>query len=263
MIKIDKAIRQGLANRRVQHGPPRTDTSIICAPDCGVCGGVGWLRTDLPDDHQDFGKVVLCPNVDQWTLPAASRLGISRTEAERLTWSKVMDEGEALRAVEVVKSVLKRGRGWIYLHGGHGLAKTFILKIAVAEEIRSGSFDCAYIRMADILENLRGAYDADDPSTEAAMRLDWWADVPLLAIDEFDRIRGTEYAEEKRFVLMDRRYSAGISEHDEREGSVTLIASNADPSELPPYLADRVLDGRFEVVRLTGESLRPGMTFDE
>jgi DNA replication protein DnaC len=219
----------------------------------------------VSEDHPDFGKVHLCPNVDRWTLPAATRLGISRAEAENLAWSKVLDEGQALLAVEAVRKVIEHGRGWVYLYGGHGLAKTLILKIAVAEEIRLyRSFDCAYIRMAEILENLRGAYDADDPSTEAATRLDWWATIPLLAIDEFDRVRGTEYADEKRFVLMDRRYSEAIREYDEAlRRSVTIIASNTDPMSLPSYLADRVLDGRFEVVRLTGESLRPGMTFDE
>ena len=37
------------------------------------------------------------------------------------------------------------------------------------------------------------------------------------------------------------------------------MASNSEPANLPEYLYDRIRDGRFRVVHVSGQSLRPGM----
>ena len=225
----------------------------ICKPDCSICAGIGYVRFDRPIGDPLYGKLELCPNVDRWSLPSAKLYGIDRAEAKSLTWGQVVDEGQALQAADAVREVMERGYGWVFLWGGYGLAKTLILKIAVAEVLRSGR-EGAYTRMAEIIDHLRAAFDANDPSEESNRRLDWWTSLPILAVDEFDRVRGTEYAEERRFLLMDRRYEAAC-----REKSITLMASNTEPLGLPGYLGDRVRDGRFRVVHLTGQSFRPGM----
>jgi hypothetical protein len=225
----------------------------ICKADCPICAGRGYVRFDRAIGDPDYGKLELCPNVDRWSLPSAKRYGIDRAEAKGLTWDAVADEGQAFQARAAVREVMERGHGWVFLWGSYGLAKTLILKIAVAEVLRSGR-EGAYTRMAEVIDHLRAAFDAEDPSDESNRRLDWWTNLPILAVDEFDRVRGTEYAEERRFLLMDRRYEAAA-----REKSITLMASNTDPRSLAGYLADRVLDGRFKVVHLTGQSFRPGM----
>ena len=105
--------------------------------------------------------------------------------------------------------------------------------------------------MPEILDDLRRAFDAKDPGAESEKRLEFWASVPVLAIDEFDRVRLTEWGEEKQFVLMDRRY-----EDAGRGQTITLMTSNTNPDLLDGYLFDRIRDRRFEIIRLTGDSAR-------
>jgi DNA replication protein DnaC len=121
----------------------------------------------------------------------------------------------------------------------------------VAEFCRATRQPASYTRMAEIIDHLRGSFDAKNPSEESTARLDMWSELPFLAIDEFDRVRSTEYATERRFVLMDRRYEQAC-----RQRSITLMASNCTPDDLEGYLADRIYDGRFKVVHL--QDSQPG-----
>ena len=224
----------------------------ICRPDCEICNGGGYVRENVPLHHPEFGKVHLCPNADRWRQPGNARSGISIKEAGQLSWGSVDAMNGIHVVVEEIRATLALGYGWVYVHGGFGTGKTQVLKIAVAEAMRAGK-TAAYIRMAEILDHLREAFQTDSKVSESS-RLRWWSELPVLAIDEFDRVRDTGYGEERRFVLLDRRYEQAIR----REG-VTLLASNHEPANLPGYLYDRIRDGRFRVVHVKGCSLRPGM----
>lgn len=233
----------------------QNDGYCLCDPDCPQCGGRGWLRNDVPVSHPMFGRLSPCPRSDPFKR-YSKILGISPEERE-LTWAKVILDSQSLvKAVNAVKKTLERGYGWVYLWGDYGLAKTLIMKIALVEYCKASRQPASYIRMVEILDHLRGAFDAQSPSEESQARLDMWADLPLLCIDEFEKVKSTEWASERRFVLMDRRYEQAC-----REKAITLMASNADPATLEGYLADRVHDGRFEVVMLTGKSKRPAMKY--
>lgn len=226
----------------------------MCQTDCEVCGGMGYYR-----EYKEQGAYVLiiqCPNVDPWSLPSASRYGINKEEFETLQWENVIRQNDIGPAVDAISEVLRRGYGWVFVWGSWGIGKTLLLKTATAKAMRLGQ-SSAYVRMAEILDHLREAF-ADGVKETDAERLRWWAGLDFLAIDEFDKVRGTSYGEERRFVLMDKRYEQAI-----REESITIIASNEEPERLPGYLFDRVRDGRFHMVKLSGSSLRPGMEWSE
>jgi DNA replication protein DnaC len=231
----------------------------VCTHDCPICGGIGLVRLDVVDIFDPhFGKMEPCPNVPGEKLYGGSS-GLAKDEFN-LSWNNIIDRENVMLAVKAVQECLESGYGWVYLWGGVGLAKTMIGRIAVAETIRTRK-PAATVRMAELLGNLREAFDTDNPSQESTRRLDRWADIPVLFIDEFDRVKDTEYVSEKRFVLMDRRYEMAL-----RGESITIMASNADPAVflIDPktkdgYLKDRVFDRRFSVVKLTGASMRPMM----
>lgn len=226
--------------------------NCVCRPDCPECGGIGFISI-TGADGEPTGKTRTCPNIDPFRLYKSSRFGLDDKERD-MTWDNVWDENSARRGVDAVRRAMERGCGWVYLWGPPGLAKTLILKIAVAEWLRDHKL-AAYTRMAEIIDDMRGAFDARNPSEESAAKLEWWTNLPLLAIDEFDRVRNTEYANERRFLLMDKRYEQALRERS----SITLMTSNEDPAKLESYLYDRIRDGRFEIIHLDGESVRPGM----
>ncbi len=223
----------------------------VCKTDCPICGGIGYVRYDRPIDHPRFGKLEPCPNMDPIRL-YGSRVGLNTTEL-KFTWNALIDYNGIGHAIKEIKNAINDGYGWVFLWGEYGLGKSTLLKTTIAECLRSGH-QSSYVRMVDIIDDLRNAFSTDNPSEASANRLEFWTEVPVLAIDEFDRIRLTEYAEERRFALMDHRYENAI-----REKSITIMASNSDPRYLDGYLADRIFDGRFKVIHLTGNSFRPNM----
>jgi DNA replication protein DnaC len=220
-----------------------------CRPDCEICHGIGWLRQELPVTDPKFGKLIPCPNrvVDQ-----KIESGLTSTQRD-LDWTDIQMTKDVILAVKTVRKAISERYGWVYLYGSSGLAKSLILQVVIADEIRSGR-RARYANMIDILDNIRQAYDTETPSTEAARRLERWSTIPVLAIDEVDRITGTKWADGTQFQLFDKRYTDGV------EGrSVTILASNANPASFEEYLRSRIFDGRFSVVHLTGIDKRPQM----
>lgn len=223
----------------------------VCDPDCQICNGHGFVRVDRSIYHPRFGKLEPCPNLDPIKF-YGTRIGLNEKEI-KFRWKSLLDFNKVGEAMTEVKKILDLGHGWLFLWGEFGLGKTTLLKTAIAESLRAGR-QSSYTRMVDIIDDLRSAYSTENPSEASANRLEYWTDVPVLAIDEFDRIRLTEYAAERRFALMDHRYENAL-----REKSVTIMASNSDPSDLDGYLADRIFDGRFKIIHLTGNSFRPNL----
>ncbi len=233
-------------------GDPGVNESL-CSPDCEICGGSGYYRLNVDLQDERFGKVLICKNVDRSSMPGFEQVGLEKDELKSLSWDTLIDEPGVEKSIQAVRETIKRGHGWVFLYGGFGVGKTFILKIAIAEMIRSGS-EASYVRMAEVLDHLRDSFD-DGVQERETTRLKFWSKIPILAIDEFDRLRNTEYGLERRFVLMDRRYEDAI-----RGSTITILASNSDPSKLPGYLYDRIRDGRFRIIHLSGESFRPGIS---
>ena len=240
-------------NTSTPPSPPKPYTGV-CKPDCEICGGIGWIRQDLPVGDPGFGKAQLCPNVDLFTH-YKGRSGLESDERD-LSWSNIADFNGVGKAVEAVQTVVELGFGWIFLWGDFGLAKSLILKTAVSSYIRERKEPASYVRMAELLDHLRSAYDSSNPSEDSQARLDFWSTIPLLCIDEFDRVRETAYASERRFVLMDRRYEKACGRKN-----ITIMASNSDPALIDGYLRDRIFDGRFKVIKLVGKSARPMMSY--
>lgn len=218
-----------------------------CAADCPVCGGIGWVRYDLPVSDPRFGRMEVCPNRMADVLAKESGLSSGELDAK---WDDVANLNNALEAVRVVRETIERGAGWVTLWGDWGLSKSLILQIAVAEALRSGK-PAAYTRMVEILDDLRAAFDGSESSDA---RLERWTNVPVLAIDEIEKVKETEYANERRFLLLDRRYQDAI-----RGNSITILSSNRNPLVLPGEICSRIFDGRFAVVHLTGADVRPMM----
>jgi DNA replication protein DnaC len=219
-----------------------------CSPDCEICGGVGWLRRDLPITDPGFGKMTRCPNskVNQ----DFSRCGLDELD-RALTWEAVEDKNNALQVAASVRAALMIGKGWVFLWGTPGLAKSLLLKIAVAEALRLGR-EAAFVEAADLINHIKGAFDVASPSREAEARLDYWSSLPVLAIDELDKISETPWVRQVRFSLLNRRYEDGV-----KGRSFTLIASQLHPDRLPEELASRINDGRFQVIQVRGEDQRP------
>ena len=143
----------------------------------------------------------------------------------------------------------------ITLWGGPGNAKTAVM-MGVVNELISAQCEAVYTTFADLEAWVRDAFDEKrhDEFGNARMRIERLANVHVLAIDEFDKVKVTAWLDELRFDLLDKRYRSGI---DGRTG--TLLAMNCNPATLPEWIYSRLRDGRNVVIENKDRDMRPLM----
>ena len=238
-----------------------------CAADCPECGGVGYVRYEVPLGHPKFGKLERCPRAQASAIENAlrageidPRIGLTIDEVHNLSWDMVQQGiNQADQACKITQRAYLAGHGLVFLYGGFGQGKSLVLKIAVAAALKAGK-RAAYANLAGVLDDIRIAYDErENKMTELVRRMDWWASLDVLAIDELDKVGQTEWARERIFQLLDARYQGAV-----RQESLTVIAANhRSLDELSGYLRSRIEDNRFTangyVLNLRGADGRRGM----
>lgn len=245
---------------RLQTPPPsvesnRTmkDVAVLDPTACPTCffpdGQPGYLRSDFPPGHPKFGQLIPCPDCRDGTL------SLRLQEASQLTgWLKDAGFGNYQRhngnraAWEAARSVAGNPRGWLTLWGSYGPGKTHLLA-ATVNACTQHRIAAIYYTLPDLLDKLRGSYGVDGFSG----LFDKLVAVRVLALDEVDKVRLTDWAIEKVYQLIDARYR-------ELDRLATLFAMNIepDPSEdVMGYLFSRMHDHRNQVVEVGGGDARP------
>lgn len=254
MKHISKVIQNG--KWKDASGPSGSET--LCKPDCPTCGGVGYIRYDVPFGDPKFGRTFPCPNI-----PAESRLheghGLSAYEIQTLDYDALERRENITEGVRAVEKILQRGSGMLYICGGPGLAKTVLLKIACAKWARAGGV-FRYTTQKDMLDEMRACYDDDEPQRAILEKQEKYVGYPLLALDEITAERSTEFKVEQFFHIINKRHEAGVEQGNRY---ATLLVGNISPNELDFRIADRLRDGRNQVIRLNGKSYRPENTWKE
>lgn len=219
---------------------------------CKTCNDLGFVRENFPLDHPLFGRLIPCPDCSQRAGSVADEYGLLPADRS-LSWEEILPLDSSIDAAKVaIQQALAQGHGWVYLWGGYGVAKTAILKVAVAVSLRNQAAQAVYLRMSDLMDDIRSAYDAQKPQVEIQNKLRWFTGLPLLAIDEFEKVSETGFVEERRFQVLDARYEAATRQHY----GITLIGANVPPEKLPGALASRINDERFTVVHITASDMR-------
>lgn len=256
--KIETTARQMLGNI-AQSTPtptaPSPSRSTSENGDCPICRGIGYYRVDVPVGHPQFGKLIPCGCKTQERIAHLQRLsGLTESErAIRLDDIAVQNRPGTAAMVEAVRQFIGNPSGILTLWGGPGNAKSMALCAAVNALVAQG-IPAVYITAFDLISHIREAFNKGQTVVDesAYNRLMRFERVRVLAIDEFDKIRMTEWATEQITDLIDRRYRLGI------EGKAgTLIAMNSDPAAQPIWIASRLLDGRNAVVRNDDTDIRP------
>jgi len=162
--------------------------------------------------------------------------------------------------LDAARLALTEPAGFLYLWGGPGNAKTEVL-IAICNELRLRGLSVLYIKFAKLVEYMREAMTekrqrhlGQSDQRNYSDRFEQVLGLNVLAVDELDKARLTEFAQEFRFDFLDDRYRQGINGL-----SLTLFGSNSDPATFPEPIWDRLRDGRFRIVHNKQASVRPFM----
>lgn len=229
--------------------------------ECPACAGLGWVRHDVRTGHPDFGQLFPCDCQSE---------AIERRKFERLVNISGLLPGELdLRFSDVIQrsdggdgtaEMLKLARAFVgeprgifIVWGGYGNGKTLILQAIVNEFRHQRGVWGTYVRLKDLIDHIRDG-NAPDALDDARERYEYLKAVPILAIDECDKARMTEYAEEFWRAFLDDRYRLGLACE-----AHTVLAMNCDPATLSGDIWDRLMDGRFTRHHNADESMRPAM----
>ena len=221
------------------------------APTCEHCHGLGWLKLDVPVTDRRFGKFQPCTcndgrqNIAAIAERRAARWGIEPNRRQTFETFRVTGLHASVHtALKAAQGFAGNPQRCLVLWGEYGCGKTH-LSMAVVNTLLSNGVSTLAFTAPDLLDMLRSGYG--DNSYDQLMRAA--RTVPVLIIDDLGRERGTEWADEKLYQIINVRY------HDQRP---LLISSNLNPAELADRrIADRLCDERWSLrINITGGSYR-------
>jgi DNA replication protein DnaC len=256
---ITKAVARSQASVPTTSPPQSASTYVGYGKrDCPKCQGNGYLRKpNLPLEHPDFGEAWQC---SCWKADAAPKLqensGLTGSRLKtRLADIVVQGRPGTARRVKACLEFCERPTNILTVWGGVGNGKTMALQ-GVVNEMNSRGVAAIYMSAFAVKSHLQEAFDAggDGNGQSAHRRLSIVESIPVLALDELDKVNPTTWTVEHLAHLLDARY-----QHAEDETAGTLIAMNEEPAHQPESIASRLLDGRNRVVHNDDPDIRPAL----
>lgn len=211
---------------------------------CGrasICGGLGYVRYDLPVDHPQFGQLFRCPNstADPQRVDRLRKLGNLDAFAGKTFASFFTDppglsntQAQSLKtAYDAALNYANAPDGWLLLEGTYGCGKTH-LAAAVGNARLQYEDAVLFITTPDLLDHLRNTYGANSEMGYDEM-FDRLRSAPMLILDDLGVENPSAWAQEKLFQLLNHRYTYKLP---------TVITTNADLDALDPRIRSRLLD---------------------
>lgn len=218
---------------------------------CPRCQGKGFVMLDVELGHKLFGKALRCHCQDEAAKVKriAYLTSICRVPERYQTAACTRPDLLAAIAASTTR------RQFVTVTGPYGVGKTTLLCGSV-RAATGAMLTGVYVLMSELLDHLRKAYA---PNTDFQADHFWEAliSADVLAIDELDRFKVTEWAEQKLFQLLNERYN--------RDRGLTLFATNRRVwpgmtegiiDAQPGYLESRLFEQGNLILALTGPDLR-------
>ena len=218
-------------------------------PGCPICGGIGFLRLDVPPGHKKFGRLEPCEcrsgeiaqnarqrlyemsNLDRLShLTFENFRSSGNPKAEFISPQEVSSLQEAESASE---EFANRLQGWLMLEGAYGCGKTH-LAAAIANACVHRGIPTLFITVPDLLDSLRFAYGSPETTFEA--RFEEIRNAELLVMDDFGTQNATAWAQEKLFQIINYRYINKLP---------TVITTNLILDEIESRIRSRLQDSDF------------------
>jgi DNA replication protein DnaC len=240
---------------------PTTSSTRTPAPGvCPLCGGLGYLRADLPLDHPDFGKLFPCrcklAELEQQRLERL-RTQSRMAHFSHLTFDTFLPEGHGLppdkadslrEAYEAALQFAEAPRGWLVLLGVYGSGKTH-LAAATANLLLEHGHAVLFVVVPDLLDYLRSSYAPGSPGRYDE-RFEEVRDAPVLILDDLGTQSSTPWALEKLYQIFNYRYNARLP---------TIITSNQRLEDIEMRIRSRMVDPSLgQVIAIRSHDFRGG-----
>ncbi len=234
---------------------------LLGKPDCPHCGGVGFLRVDVPLGHEKFGRLEPCvcrageisENARQRLYELSNLAGLNylnfgnfnKTGNPKAESIAPLETNSLHEAFDISEQFAKDLKGWLLLEGSYGCGKTH-LAAAIANECVQRGVPTLFITAPDLLDYLRFAFN--DPESDLETRFDEIRNADLLVMDDFGTQNGTPWAQEKLFQIINYRYINKLP---------TVITTNLILDEIESRIRSRLQDESFvKHIRITAPDFR-------
>ncbi len=210
---------------------------------CPLCGGLGYVREDVPVDHPNFGKLFPC----RCRLAEIERKRFERLRAlsnlehlRHMTFGTFVAEGYGLPpdraanlrlAFDLARQFAAQPQGWLIFFGGYGCGKTH-LAAAIANQVIERGEPALFVVVPDLLDHLRATFGPNSP-VRYDERFEQVRRAPLLILDDLGAQSSTSWAQEKLFQILNYRYNARLP---------TVITSNHRLDEIDLRIRSRMVD---------------------
>jgi DNA replication protein DnaC len=217
-----------------------------CQTACPRCGETGY--TLVPSGGSTVAQVCSCRHLDE-RIALFNRVGIPAAVARASfegfkSWSQDHARARAV-AEEFARKFRKDAptKGFL-LYGSPGAGKTHLLVATLRYLALEKGISGRYVEFMLLLSDIRAGFDAKHSHMEILKPL---LSVPVLAIDELGKERGTEWERSMLDELISRRFNSGLA---------TLFATNYFLEErVVPEQPGRVVRTRTPEFQREAESM--------
>jgi DNA replication protein DnaC len=161
-------------------------------------------------------------------------------KAYRLDSINTKNRTDTATMVQACRELLEGQACMLTIWGTNGNAKSVAL-IAMVNEFLDRGIPAMYVPSYDLLNWLQDAFHSNGEIKSESMyaRLERVKFIRMLAVDEFQGIKITDWRLEQLRNIVDRRWRDG-----QDNKSFTMFAMNEDPASLEPRIWSRLRDGR-------------------
>lgn len=154
------------------------------------------------------------------------------------------------KMVKAAQAFIDTPHNMLTIYGTCGNAKTVALQ-SIVNACLARNITAMYATFYDVVSWIKDSFGNKDEDS-VSVKVNRLRDVPVLCIDELDKVKPTEWVMELQTQLIDLRYRRGIS-HE----CGTVFAMNGSIDALPDWLSSRMRDGRNTIVENNDKDLRP------
>lgn len=214
------------------------------------------VRVEYPFGHPMFGKLEPCEC--QYPVITMRLQELSRvTPGERNIRLDdiVADAGpDTLKMVGYAREFLNEPIGILTIYGSSGNAKSTTL-LAIINELVQARRRAVYVTAFDLFGFVRGAFDRQNNVLDESAydRLKLFENIDVLAIDEFDAVRQTDWITEQVLDLIDTRHRYGL------DGICGTVLAMNEFDVLPPRVCSRLKDGQNKLCVNNDPDMRPAL----